>query len=64
MITELDSYRAANLLIHLHGPNAELEATLLAVLMHTRGDHEGLLVWVRIGRAITALQAAPTGGPH
>ena len=64
MISELDSYRAANLLIHQHGPDAELEATLLAVLMHARRDHEGLLVWLRIGRAITALQAAPAGGPH
>ena len=30
MITELDSYRAANLLIQLDGPDAELEAPSLA----------------------------------
>ena len=64
VISELDIYRAANLLIHQHGPNAELEATLLAALMRGRGDHEGLLAWMRIGQAITVLQATPAGMPH
>jgi hypothetical protein len=64
VISELDIYRAANLLIHQHGPNAELEATLLAALMRGRGDHEGLMAWMRIGQAITVLQATPAGMPH
>jgi len=64
VISELEIYRAANLLIHQHGPDAELEATLLAALMRGRGDHEGALVWMRIGWAITALQATPAGRPH
>jgi hypothetical protein len=64
VISELDIYRAANLLIHQHGTDGGLEASLLAVLMHARSDYEGLLVWMRIGRAIAALQVAPAGGPH
>jgi hypothetical protein len=32
--------------------------------MLDRGDGEGRLVWVRIGPAIEALQAAPPDKPH
>jgi hypothetical protein len=60
MISDLDIWRAANLLIQ-HGPDAELEAVKRAYLMLERGDDEGRLVSVRIRLAIEALRA-PAGG--
>jgi len=50
--------------IREHGADAELEAIRLHDLMFSRGDDEGRLVWVRIRRAIEALQAAPDGKPN
>ena len=64
MISDLDIWRAANLLIHKHGANAELEAAKRADLMLDRGDDERRLVWARIRRAIAALRAPPSGRPH
>jgi hypothetical protein len=57
MVSNLDIWRAANLLIREHGANADGEAARLQDLMADRGDDEGRLVWVRIRRAIEALQA-------
>jgi len=44
MISELDIWRAANLLIRNHGADAELEAAQRADLMLKRGDDEGRLL--------------------
>jgi hypothetical protein len=41
MVSNLDSWRAANLLIRQHGVEAELEAARLQDLMLHRGDDEG-----------------------
>jgi hypothetical protein len=57
MVSNLDIWRAANLLIREHGANADREAARLQDLMLDRGDDEGRLVWVR-------LQAAPRNKPH
>lgn len=62
MITQLDIYRAANLLIERHGTDALIEAARLIDTMLARGDGHGRLVWLRIKRAIVALQA-PREGP-
>ncbi len=64
MIPDLDIWRAANLLIRKHGADAEIEAASRADLMLDRGDREGQLLWVRIRRAIEALQAPPHGQPN
>src|ERR1700751_4762268 len=48
MISELDIWRAANLLIRRYGADAELEAARLADMMLDRGDLEGQQVWRRI----------------
>ena len=64
MISDLDIWRAANLLIRRHGPDAELEAARYADLMLDRCDLEGQSVWKRIRRAIVELQAPPTGPAH
>jgi hypothetical protein len=64
MISDLDTYRAANLLIRRHGADAEIEATRRADIMLERGDRDGQLVWMRIRRAIAQLQAPPVGRPN
>ena len=64
MISTLDIYHPANLLIRQHGPDAELEAAQRADLMLERGDREGQLVWMRIRRAIGDLQALGQGPAH
>jgi hypothetical protein len=64
VISELDIWRAANLLIRQHGDGAGPEAARLQALMLDRGDDEGRLVWVRIRRAIEALKAAPRNKPR
>ncbi len=64
MIADLDTWRAANLLIRQHGDDAELAAARRAELMLERGDLEGQTVWMRIRRAIVELQALATGPAH
>jgi hypothetical protein len=64
MISDLDIWRAANLLISQHGDQAELEACRLADLMLDRGDRDGELLWLRIRRTIAELQAPPAGPPN
>jgi hypothetical protein len=64
VISDLDVWRAANLLIRQHGAEAEIEAARVADLMLDRGDDEGRPVWSRIRRAIDALQAPPQGKPN
>jgi hypothetical protein len=63
-VSDLDIWRAANLLIRKHGANAEFEAAQRADLMLDRGDDEGRLVWARIRRAIEALREPRSGKPH
>ena len=59
MIADIDIWRAANLLIKQHGADAEVEVARKADLMLERGDRGGVSVWLRIRRAIVALQAPP-----
>ena len=60
-VSEIEIYRAANLLIQRHGRDAAVEAGRLLDLMLDRGDMEGRQVWLRIRRAIVQLQAVQTG---
>ena len=64
MIPERDIWRAANLLIREHKADAEILASRRADEMFERGDRDGQLVWLRIRRAITELQAMPIGKPN
>jgi len=64
MISDLDVWRAANPLIRQHGGDAGIEAARKADQMLARGDLEGELLWIRIGRAIAALNAPPSDAPH
>jgi hypothetical protein len=61
VLSDLDIWNGANLLIRQHGADAELEAARLHDLMLERGDDEGCHVWARILGAIEALQAQPAG---
>ena len=64
MLSDLDIFRAAHLMMHQHGGDAELEAAMSADRMLRRGDREELLTWFRIGLAITVMRHTPQGLPH
>lgn len=64
VISDLDIYRAANLLIERHGADALIEAARHIDQMLDRGDLDGRTVWLRIKRAICALQTQPGGAVH
>jgi hypothetical protein len=57
VISELDIFRAANLLIDRHGGDAVVEAAQMIDRMLELGDPEGRQLWRRIKRAIEQLQA-------
>jgi hypothetical protein len=60
-VSEIEIYRAANLLIERHGTDAVIEAGRLLDLMLDRGDMKGRQVWLRVRRAIVQLQAMQIG---
>jgi len=64
MISDLDIFRVAHLLLHEYGRDAQLEAASCADLMRGRGDWEALLTWARIQRTIAVLDLAPTSLPN
>ncbi len=64
MISDLDIYRAANLLIDRHGADALIEAARMIDGMLDKGDLEGRAVWLRIRHAIETLLAAPSSSQH
>ncbi len=56
MPSEIDIYRAANLLIKQHGEDAARHAAKRAVTLLEAGDMEGCRVWLNILDAIKELQ--------
>ena len=66
MISDLDILRAAHLMMHEFGRDAELEAANCIDRMRGQGDWDALLTWARIQRtiAILDLRAARTGLPN
>jgi hypothetical protein len=64
VVSDLDIWRAANLLIKRHGADAEIEAARRADLKLERGDRDGLIVWMRIRRAVADVQSPPVGRPN
>jgi hypothetical protein len=64
MLSDLDVYRAAHLMLHQYGDDAELEAAQCFDRMLKRDDHDELLTWFRIWRTIAAMRQAPAGLPH
>jgi hypothetical protein len=64
MLSDADIYRAAHLMLHQYGDDAELEAAQCADRMQRRSDREELLTWFRMWRTIAAMRLAPAGLPH
>ena len=64
MISDLDIWRAANMVIERHGAEALAEATKMIDAMLEHGDPDGRAVWQRIRQAIIDLQATPSGPLH
>ena len=52
MVSDLDIYRSANVLIRQHGEDAPVEAAMRADAMLDKGDLDGLRVWKQILRAV------------
>ena len=57
MISDLDIYRSAKLLVDHHGQDASSHAARRADELLAAGDLEGQGVWLRIGKAIDKLLA-------
>ncbi len=56
MISDLDIYRSANVLVKQHGEDAPIEAAMRADAMLEAGDMDGYAAWKRILRAVEELQ--------
>ena len=64
MLSDVDIYRAAHLMMHSHGGDAELEAARYADRMLKRGNRNEVLTWFRIWRTIAVMRQASTGLPN
>jgi hypothetical protein len=64
MISDLEILRAAHLMMHEYGGDAEVEAANHVDRMRGRGDLNALLTWARIQRTIAVLDLTPTGLPN
>lgn len=66
MLSDLDILRAAHLMMHEFGGDAELEAANYIDRMRGRGDWNALLTWARIQRTIAMLDltTTPTSRPN
>ena len=63
MVSELDTYRTAGVLIREHGENAALEAAILADKMLEQGSLDGQRIWKRILAIGVLLCVPPALGP-
>ncbi len=60
MISNLDIYRSANVLIKRHGEDAPIQAAMRSDAMLEKGDLDGQVVWKRIVKAVETLLAETT----
>ena len=56
MTSDLDIYRAANILVKRYGEDAVLEAAQRADVMLERGDMDGYAMWKQIVKAVEEMQ--------
>ncbi len=56
MVSDLDIYRSAKLLVDRHGEDAARHAAMEADKLLAKGDMAGKRTWVRIMRAIEELE--------
>ena len=63
MISDLDIYRSAKVIMKQHGKDAQIHSTKRASAMLEAGDLDGYATWKRVLRAVEELQrAAPKLG--
>ncbi len=63
MISDLDIYRSAKVIINQYGKDAQIHSTMRASAMLDKGDLDGYAMWKRILRAVEELQReAPKSG--
>ncbi len=65
MISDLDIYRSAQVLLKRHGPDAPIQAAMRADELLEAGDLDGYAVWKRIVKAVGELlsKERPDGAP-
>ena len=61
MISDLDIYRAANVIIERYGKEAQIHSTKRASAMLDKGDLDAYAVWKRILLAVEELQETVPG---
>ncbi len=61
MVSDLDIYRSAKLLIDQHGEDAATEVAMRADKLLAAGDMDGKRTWLRIMRAVEELQRREPG---
>ncbi len=61
MVSDLDIYRSAKLLVDQYGEDAGLEAAMQADRLLTAGDMDGKREWLRIMKAVEDLQRREPG---
>ncbi len=61
MVSDLDIFRSANVLVKQHGEDAPIEAAMRVDAMLEKGDLDGHGVWKRILRAVEELQEMRPG---
>ncbi len=58
MVSDLDIYRSAQVLVKHHGQDAPIHAAMRADELLEAGDLDGCAVWKRVLRAVEELQRA------
>jgi len=61
MVSEIDIWRAARLMVKRYGDGADIEAGKRAATLFEKADREGQRAWHRIIEAIDALQKVQLG---
>jgi hypothetical protein len=61
MISDIDIWRCAQLMINNHGEEAAMEAATMADEFLSKGNIEAQRVWMRIAKAIDELQMVQPG---
>jgi hypothetical protein len=64
MLTKLDIFRVAHLMLHEYGSEAEDEAAKYADLMRGCGDGDATLTWTSIRQTIAVMDQAPASLPN
>ncbi len=61
MVSDLDIFRSANILVKHHGEDAPIQAAMGADAMLDKGDLDGYAVWKRVLKAVGELLRSEPG---